>query len=85
MLCGVLVGAPIGVSQGAWIQASQKRVTLTSKVLANIKPLRLSGMSGPIFALVQSLRSQELEISRRFRFLLGIASTLCKFAHLSTK
>ncbi|KAL2817069.1 hypothetical protein BDW59DRAFT_175603 [Aspergillus cavernicola] len=68
------IAAPMGRSQAAWIQASQKRVTLTSKVLANVKSLRLSGISAAMFSVIQSLRITELIIARRFRFLLGAAA-----------
>ncbi|KAL2817570.1 P-loop containing nucleoside triphosphate hydrolase protein [Aspergillus granulosus] len=75
MGCGLLIAKPIGVNLAAWIQSSQKRVTLTSKVLANIKALRLSGTSNSVFSMIEGLRASELQVSRQYRFLLGIALT----------
>ncbi|KAL3483855.1 P-loop containing nucleoside triphosphate hydrolase protein [Aspergillus germanicus] len=74
MGCGFVIAKPLGKSLGDWIQASQKRVTLTSKVLANIKTLRLGGTSRPIFTKIEDLRANELRISERYRSLLGHAA-----------
>ncbi|KAL2851369.1 P-loop containing nucleoside triphosphate hydrolase protein [Aspergillus pseudodeflectus] len=74
MGCGFMIAKPLGKSLADWIQASQKRVTLTSKVLANIKTLRLAGASRPIFSRIEDLRANELHISERYRSLLGHAA-----------
>jgi ABC-type bacteriocin/lantibiotic exporter with double-glycine peptidase domain len=74
MGCGFVIAKPLGKSLGDWIQASQKRVTLTSKVLANIKTLRLAGASRSIFSRIEDLRANELHISGRYRSLLGHAA-----------
>ncbi|KAJ0414514.1 P-loop containing nucleoside triphosphate hydrolase protein [Aspergillus carlsbadensis] len=74
MGCGLVIAKPMGKSLGDWIQASQQRVTLTSKVLANIKTLRLAGTTAPVFSKIQDLRANELRISRRYRSLLAAAA-----------
>ncbi|KAL2858516.1 hypothetical protein BJY01DRAFT_530 [Aspergillus pseudoustus] len=72
--CGLLIAKPIGTSLAGWIEASQKRVTLTSKVLASIKALRLSGTSSSAFFTIEGLRASELHISQRYRRLLGASA-----------
>lgn len=67
---------PIGKSQATWIRASQDRVTTTSKVLSSIKSLKISGLSDLVFSMIRDLRSKELEVSERYRKLLGFTLVL---------
>jgi len=72
------VSVPIGRQQASWIHASQVRVAETSTTLGSIKWLRLSGLNDMAFCRLRSLRTHELAVSERFRYLLGVSLILCK-------
>ncbi|KAF2489056.1 P-loop containing nucleoside triphosphate hydrolase protein [Lophium mytilinum] len=56
-----------GDSQRAWMTGVQKRVGLTATVIANMKNLKISGLSAAISSFVQRLRVEELAAGARFR------------------
>ncbi|WYZ37828.1 hypothetical protein EsH8_II_001334 [Colletotrichum jinshuiense] len=64
---------PTGKASAEWIKASQDRVSATSKTLGNIKWLKISGLNDAAFSVIRKLRGTELEVSRRFRILLGVS------------
>ncbi|KAK2593028.1 hypothetical protein QQS21_009282 [Conoideocrella luteorostrata] len=66
----------IGKAQAAWIQASQDRVTTTSKTLGSIKWLKMSGLNDVAFAMIRKLRAHELKVSEKFRMLTGASLML---------
>lgn len=69
----IFLGKRIGKSQASWIQASQVRVTATSKTLSSVKRLRISGLNDMAFDMIRKLRMMELAASEKFRILLGIS------------
>ncbi|KZL81674.1 abc transporter [Colletotrichum incanum] len=71
-----MISIPIGKSQANWVRASQDRVTTTSKVLGSIKSLKISGLSDFVFSLIRDLRTKELQVSERYRKLLGATLVL---------
>ncbi|KAF2804997.1 uncharacterized protein BDZ99DRAFT_397241 [Mytilinidion resinicola] len=56
-----------GDSQRAWMAGVQKRVGLTATVIANMKNLKISGLSAAVSSFVQKLRLEELAAGARFR------------------
>lgn len=76
MIGSVFLAIPTGRHQASWIQASQNRVTATSKALGSIKWLRVSGLNDMAFTVIRNLRLHELEVSKRFRIFLGISLIL---------
>lgn len=89
LIIGGILAVPLGKGQAAWIAASQKRVSETSKVLENIKWLRLSGLNDFAFSRLDKLRGYELDTSRKFRILLLIMvaigqATLLILVHVLT-
>ncbi|KAK7931511.1 ABC multidrug transporter [Apiospora marii] len=65
-----------GDAQRKWMAAIQRRVGLTSTVIANTKNLKLSGLTQPVANSIQQLRIDEIASGSRFRQLL-IASAFC--------
>jgi ATP-binding cassette, subfamily C (CFTR/MRP), member 1 len=72
LVTGILA-IPTGKAQAAWIKASEERVTTTSKTLGSIKWIKISGLNEKAFSIIQSLRSHELEVSAKFRMLIGVS------------
>lgn len=65
-----------GDSQRAWMAGNQKRVGLTATVIASMKNLKISGLSGVVGSLVQDLRVHELAAGAQFRKLFILAALL---------
>ncbi|KAI2464664.1 ABC multidrug transporter [Annulohypoxylon bovei var. microspora] len=61
-------------SQKAWMAGVQKRVGLTSGVIANMKNIRISGLTNPIVRFVEKLRVDELEAGSNFRKLMLVCA-----------
>ncbi|KAK8069803.1 hypothetical protein PG994_006419, partial [Apiospora phragmitis] len=59
-----------GDAQRKWMAAIQRRVGLTSTVIANTKNLKLSGLTEPVANSIQQLRIDEIASGSRFRKLL---------------
>ena len=79
MIGTVFLAKPTGTHQAAWIQASQIRVSATSKALGSIKWLKISGLSNTAFSVIRNLRVRELAVSTKFRLLLGVSLILCAY------
>jgi len=62
--------------QGAWMRLVQKRIGVTSHVLAHVKDLKISGMTGPATDLVQDTRVEEIAKGTNVRTLTGISAAL---------
>jgi hypothetical protein len=58
-----------GDSQRSWMAGAEKRVGLTATVIANMKNLRISGLTNPVANVVQNLRISELASASRYRHL----------------
>ena len=56
--------------QAMWLQAIEKRISATSAMLAAMKGIKMSGLKQTLFDNLQSLRIEELRISKKFRKLL---------------
>lgn len=63
-----------GDSQREWMAGVQKRVGLTATVIANMKNLKISGLSDAVGDFVQKLRVEELAAGTRFRRIYLIAA-----------
>ncbi|KAM0811819.1 hypothetical protein AB5N19_12175 [Seiridium cardinale] len=59
-----------GDSQKAWLSSVQRRVGLTASIIANMKNLKISGLTKPVGEFIQGLRTEELNAGSRFRLLI---------------
>ncbi|OBT93873.2 hypothetical protein VE01_08497 [Pseudogymnoascus verrucosus] len=57
----------IGPARGKWNSGVEKRVSTTSSMLAQIKGLKMMGLTDYMSELIQNLRIAELECSKKFR------------------
>lgn len=62
--------AKTGKSQKDWMSKIQARVAMTSKVIATMKSLKISGLALPIQSSLQNLRLEELRVGGKFRMIL---------------
>lgn len=56
--------------QALWLEAIERRISATTKMLSSMKRIKMCGLADIIFANLHGLRLQELEISKSFRTLL---------------
>ena len=56
--------------QALWLEAIERRISATTKMLGSMKRIKMCGLADILFNNLHSLRVQELEISKRFRRLL---------------
>lgn len=62
-----LIGGAIGNKMSRWAQRTESRVKLTSAVVSNMKPLRISGLADTVTNMVQGFRENELRAGATFR------------------
>ncbi|EWG50811.1 hypothetical protein FVEG_09941 [Fusarium verticillioides 7600] len=70
------IGKLLGPRQKAWMKAIETRVNVTAAAIAQMKLVKMSGMTQPIESCVQRLRVREIEIGGRWRMLLAAAATI---------
>ncbi|KAJ5543476.1 Cyclic peptide transporter [Penicillium sp. DV-2018c] len=67
----VLAGVPLAIAAGnahlPWLDAIEKRISVTSKALAAMRPIRMSGISRPAASGISDLRTEEIRSSRPAR------------------
>lgn len=56
--------------QAMWLEAIERRISATSAMLASMKGIKMSGLKDTLLASLQTLRVDELRISKRFRRLI---------------
>ncbi|KAJ5618483.1 ABC transporter integral membrane type 1, partial [Penicillium herquei] len=70
MLVCVLISLLAGPRQKVWLEAIEKRVDITAKVLTSVKGVRMAGLTDKLFTIIQKMRVDEVKMSERFRRLL---------------
>ncbi|KAK2127563.1 P-loop containing nucleoside triphosphate hydrolase protein [Fusarium oxysporum II5] len=70
-----IVGSVIAVSfvmarQAAWLEAIEKRISVTSQMLGSMKGVKMCGLTDVLSTHIHALRNDELRISGKFRRLL---------------
>jgi hypothetical protein len=66
--------------QREWGAATQKRVTLTSSVLGNMKSVKMMGLQETMARTIQRDRVYELDLSKRYRSFIAYMAIICWFS-----
>ncbi|KAJ5758005.1 uncharacterized protein N7511_006699 [Penicillium nucicola] len=66
------MGSAISTRQKDWLQATEKRINFTSSILGSIRNIKFLGLAEIMGSKIEALRTEELEISKRFRRLQSI-------------
>jgi ATP-binding cassette, subfamily C (CFTR/MRP), member 1 len=53
------IASNIGPRQKAWIEAVQKRIALTSSILADMRSVKMTGLGSTLFPIIQNQRVEE--------------------------
>ncbi|KAE8401753.1 P-loop containing nucleoside triphosphate hydrolase protein [Aspergillus pseudonomiae] len=63
----VTIKGSVSHHQKLWLEASQKRVDFTTKVLESVKSIKMLGLIEGMVHMIEELRTEEIEISKRFQ------------------
>ena len=77
-----LISKRMGPKQGAWVQAVQSRVGAASFVLGSIKSIKLAGLTSSMINLLQLERKKELDMAKKFRWLMVLTTTVGSYSSL---
>ncbi|TEA15049.1 ABC transporter atnG [Colletotrichum sidae] len=87
LLCTALttrLAARMGPARVSWNAGVQKRVSITSSMLTQIKGIKMMGLTDHFAGIVQKLRSAEMKLAVKFRVLVTILSVLVGLAQQLT-
>lgn len=56
--------------QAIWLEAIERRISVTSQMLGSMKGVKMCGLSSVLGTRIQAMREEELHISGKFRRLL---------------
>ncbi|GAW18308.1 hypothetical protein ANO14919_077830 [Xylariales sp. No.14919] len=57
----------VSKNQKTWLEAIQTRINFTSEILGSMKNVKMLGLTGHMFNLIQNLRDDEIEKSKKYR------------------
>ncbi|ROW14588.1 hypothetical protein VPNG_03161 [Cytospora leucostoma] len=63
-------------AQVSWMEASQERIGATSRAISGMRNVKLLGLSGGLYRLLQNLRGAELHAARHFRYIEVLTATI---------
>lgn len=79
----VPISRRLGVAQTKWIERVEKRLSVTSSTLKDIKSFKMLGLIDVLGKMISNLRSLEVGTSLQFRKLMIWEIAFCKFDTLS--
>lgn len=68
--------------QAMWLEAIERRISVTSQMLGSMKGVKMCGLSEVLGTRIQAMREEELHISGKFRRLLIWNMVLGKWSKL---
>ncbi|KAI0423684.1 P-loop containing nucleoside triphosphate hydrolase protein [Xylaria sp. FL1042] len=57
----------VSKSQKTWLEAIQTRINFTSEILGSMKNVKMLGLTGQMFGMIQDLRGDEIAKSKKYR------------------
>ncbi|KAF3389371.1 Multidrug resistance-associated protein 1 [Penicillium rolfsii] len=66
------MGNAVSARQKNWLQATEKRINFTTSILGSIRNVKFLGLAGIMSSMIEKLRAEELESSKKFRTLQSI-------------
>ncbi|KAI0543772.1 P-loop containing nucleoside triphosphate hydrolase protein [Xylaria curta] len=57
----------VSKSQKTWLEAIQTRINFTSEILGSMKSVKMLGLTGQMFNMIQALRDDEISQSKKYR------------------
>jgi ATP-binding cassette subfamily C (CFTR/MRP) protein 1 len=66
------MGNAVSTRQKNWLQATEKRINLTTSILGSIRNVKFLGLTEVMSSMIEALRIEEIEVSKKFRQLQSI-------------
>ncbi|CAG8893204.1 unnamed protein product [Penicillium egyptiacum] len=66
------MGNAVSARQKSWLRATEKRINFTTSILGSIRNVKVLGLAEVMSSMIERLRTEELEISKKFRQLQSI-------------
>lgn len=79
------IGNAVSARQKSWLQATEKRINFTTSILGSIRNVKVLGLTQVMSSMIEGLRTEELEISKKFRKLQSIRVCMDVCFDLSSK
>ncbi|KAI9745821.1 MAG: hypothetical protein M1818_000502 [Claussenomyces sp. TS43310] len=76
MILALGVSALAGSRQKSWLEAIEKRVDATARMLGSMKGVKMTGLTDRLSSIIQTLRNDEIKESQKFRELLILVVAL---------
>ena len=73
-----IIGSPISKWQKIWNQAIEVRLNITTKMLGQMKEVKMLGLTEQIEYIIRTLRSEEIQKSTKYRHFLVAIIVACK-------
>lgn len=77
MAAGLPLAVAIGTFNEIWLEAVEKRLAATSKILGTMKNVKMTGLTDIISNALRGLRTAEISASFRYRLYSVLSITLC--------
>lgn len=61
------MGNAVSARQKSWLGATEKRINFTSSILGSIRNVKFLGLTEIMSSMVEALRIEELEVSKKYR------------------
>lgn len=78
LVIGIFLALAVGKHQKTWLEAIQRRISVTSSILGSLKNIKISGFAEELSTNIKDLRDTEIHASEKFRWLLVLNVCLCK-------
>lgn len=66
------MGNAVSTRQKDWLKATEKRINFTTSILGSIRNVKYLGLTETMSNMIESMRMEELKISKNFRKLQSI-------------
>lgn len=66
------MGNAVSARQESWLRATEKRINFTTSILGSIRNVKVLGLTEVMSSMIEGLRTEELEFSKKFRQLQSI-------------
>lgn len=78
IVLGMPVATAAGKAQRPWLEAIERRLAVTTKMLGSMKAIKMTGLAETMHSKVERLRFSEIRASRRHRVFSIFQLSVCK-------
>lgn len=79
-MLGIPIAAAAGNANVPWLEAIERRLAVTTKMLGSMKAIKMTGLTDVMSNVIASLRSLEIVASRRHRIFTVLEAVTCEYS-----